>query len=296
MQLKDFYQSIFWQHQIVTIETLHADKFSSVQLIMLADGRRWVSKKIAKITWLKEREKADIEFSQHIACIVDHKLRLTLAALKFNNGYSISFQGDLYLFIPYCAGNVLLNWTKQQSFLLGRKLAAIHQLDLSKANAKAFPFIKFTSNFPNQYTELIEFCNKNLFYQSDQWIVSHRDIHHLNVVWQNSSQPCLIDWESTGCIHPFVELIGLAVNCANVHQGYFDAILFTAALRGYRSECMNLPKADEKLWLLCFHTWFLWMGFCQQQEQLQEVMKIESSLRVLQQQLDQMKDIYTALT
>lgn len=295
MPFLDFYKSIFFPQKISSITTLSSHNFAFVERIILDNGQSWVCKKLAKVTWLRKRERTDIDYSEQVASIVAVKLGISSSAHKIGDSYALPFNDNVFLFIPYCEGEVITNWSEEQSHILGRKLASIHQLKLPNTNAKAFPEIYLPKFYLESYAELVKFCNQNIDYQRDAWVVSHRDVHHDNVVWKNATLPMLIDWESTGFIHPFVELIGLAVNCANVQQGQFEPNLFAAAITGYRLQQGGLPSADDNLWQLCFHSWLLWMSYCLEQAWDQEVTKTQTSIMVLQHQLANMKLLYRQL-
>jgi Ser/Thr protein kinase RdoA (MazF antagonist) len=295
-ETKEFLSRIFKNETLVNIETIHATETSLVQLLRLQNGQYWIWKRASSITWLGERGRDDIEYSQTIASLVAKQLHFTEAAWHFDQGYTLQFQEHYYVLIPYHKGNVLPTWTDLQSQQLGSYLAALHHLKLPEAGGKPFPLIDLShSALADSLQRRIDFCNKHSTWRKEEWVISHRDLHHYNVVWHDSQSAFLIDWDSTGLIHPFVELIGLAVNCANMNAGEFREDHFAATLRGYRQQLGCLPMEDETLWQLCFHSWLLWLSFCESQGWQSETKITLHSLSILEGQLASMKKIYFRL-
>ena len=96
-----------------------------------------------------------------MASIVAVKLGISSSAHKIGDSYALPFNDNVFLFIPYCEGEVITNWSEEQSHILGRKLASIHQLKLPNTNAKAFPEIYLPKFYLESYAELVKFCNQN---------------------------------------------------------------------------------------------------------------------------------------
>lgn len=292
-KIEDFYQSLFPQ-PVTRVELLHQTADYFVHLLVLDSGERFVAKQVGSKSWIGLRSSQDHEFAQIVAESVASRLHLTKAARRFGTQYGIAWQDKLLFIIPFCQGEILSNWTKQQSNLLGSHLASIHRLRLSNEGGNPFPHIE-SAHFPQSTKSLIRECNDNLSYRAHEWVVSHRDIHHHNVVWIDEECPNLIDWDSAGLIHPFVELIGLATNCCNLDKGEFLASHFSAAIEGYKAENGDLPAADAKLWGLCFHSWLLWLGFCIYQDRDEDVKQTLVSIDLLKETMPEMKSIYNSL-
>ncbi|WP_133128364.1 phosphotransferase [Legionella nagasakiensis] len=283
-----------FQQASVSIKPFNHTGVHRVWRIKLQDGSDWIAKEIKSETWLGALHNNDIEFNETIASIVADELGVALPARQWRKKqYLVPHCNERILFIPYCKGNILSHWTEKQSFLLGSVLAAIHQLSLPTQQAKPFPQLQeVEGNFPDFVFDKIQQCNKNRLHALADWVTSHRDIHAANVIWQTKEMPFLIDWESTGLIHPFVELIGVAVNGAEITAGKFNKNRFIAVLAGYRQRAGTLPYADDHLWELCYHSWLLWLYFNWHKGHRLEVQRTLTSLQRLSEYMPAMKKLY----
>lgn len=265
------------------------------ELLCLQDGSLWVAKRFAPSTWLGETQPAQLELAEQLAATVATRLQLTHTALQSpSSAYVIAMGEHLGLIKPYCSGVLLDRLSIQQAHSLGEALAQIHQLGFQHPNAQPFPAIQcqFDAATPAWLPLLVHDCNQRRHYRADEWVVSHRDLHHHNLIWPTPHQLHILDWESVGLIHPFVELLGLALNCAGVVEHHFQASLFKATLNGYLAKASRLPHADNPLWQLSFHSWLLWYAYCQRQGNEQGVAANWATLHYLWALLPHLKMIY----
>ena len=63
-------------------------------------------------------------------------------------------------------------------------------------------------------------------------VVSHGDLDHKNVLWDEAGEPLLIDWESARRLNPTYELLLEALDWGGI-TAHFDARPFTTILRAY---------------------------------------------------------------
>jgi thiamine kinase-like enzyme len=63
-------------------------------------------------------------------------------------------------------------------------------------------------------------------------VISHGDLDHKNVLWDESGEPLLIDWESARRLNPTYELLLEALDWGGI-TAHFDARPFTTILRAY---------------------------------------------------------------
>ncbi|KTD22530.1 phosphotransferase [Legionella londiniensis] len=290
-----FYESFF--QQSIRLEQPLLKYHPSCRLLQFEDGSLWVSKQIKKETWLGQRRKRDIEFSEVVSAIIAQGLKATVTAVRWSHGgVIVPLSREWLILMPYCRGRVLKRWQPLHASRLGCLLAAMHALPLPKKNAKPFPEIKSNLDYPHFIKQLITGCNQHHHYQRDLWVVSHRDFHRRNVLWDEHDMPRLVDWESCGLIHPFVDLIGLAVNCAGIAGSEFKADCFRATLLGYRQGAGDLPDADEQLWQLCFHSWLLWLNYNHASGNLEEAHNTLEAIQRLQNLMPEMQQHYQALS
>jgi len=262
-QQRDLFEHLFLQ-RVVALKTLNPGVTHPTQLITFANGSRWVTKTVSQENWLGVRRKDDIEVAEQLGRLVEKKMHITYAARSWGQQRRLlTVDKRWMLFIPYCKGETLEYCSRQQAFRLGGLLAALHQLLLPKDQAKPLPMVKLpvACELPSFCFEQMNRCNDNYWYQAEHWVTSHRDMHLANIIWRTNKTPYLIDWESSGLIHPFVELIGLALNCAGLAKGRFNSGHFSASLAGYQAVAGYLPAESPILWQLCYQSWLLWLSY-----------------------------------
>ena len=67
---------------------------------------------------------------------------------------------------------------------------------------------------------------------SRQQVVSHGDLDHKNVLWDDSGQPLIIDWESAQRLNPTYELLLEALDWSGI-TAHFEAKPFVTFLQAY---------------------------------------------------------------
>ncbi|WP_419419500.1 phosphotransferase [Legionella sp. D16C41] len=267
---------------IASITSLQGGMQHYLDLIELIDSSKWVCKKFTNKTWLGEITYQQILNSEKIANLIDERLGLTYKALCHENGSPVLKLKEGYGVVrPFCAGKTTATVTINQAQLLGELLAHIHLLNINCMDAMPFPAINWPSEFncPPWLKAIIYECNDIL--PTDSWLVSHRDIHGSNLIWQTPDKVNILDWESAGLIHPGIELVGLACNCAGLTRGYFLEHLFTAVLHGYRQVNSFIPPIPARYWVLIWQSWLLWYLYVIQKNFKQEILATEAILHLL---------------
>lgn len=280
--------------QIKRLNSLDSSSSSVVWHLQMSDGKEWVVKLLNKCTWLGKLDIKCIKQTQIWATYVTKHLGwLSSHNVKQPMGFTTQYRHTTLLFSRFLPGIIVPVWSKQQMRRLGALLAYIHTLRLPKERGMAFPPIKL-SNHGNlkDFANIISTCNEHRLHKFNDWIISHRDVHSANVVWKTQTIPTLIDWASAGLIHPFVELIGLAVNGAGIARGEFDEAGYIAVIRGYCNQAGTLPADDETLWLMCLHSWLLWLVHNDEMSNTVEMNKTISSITLLLENMERMKVIY----
>jgi hypothetical protein len=280
--MSEHWASNFLKQRISSIASLQGGMQHYLDLIELMDSSKWVCKKFTSKTWLGETTYQQLFISEKIANFVAEQLGLTYKALCAENGSPIiKLKEGFGVIRPFFAGKTSATVTVDQARFLGRILAHLHSLNISKTGTLPFPAINWPKEFncPPWLKAIIHKCNEIL--PTESWIVSHRDIHASNLVWQTPEKVHLIDWETAGLIHPGIELIGLACNCAGLTRGYFLDHLFLAVLQGYREVKTIIPLIPEGYWVLIWHSWLLWYLYVIQKNFKQEILATEAILHLL---------------
>lgn len=262
-------------------------------LLKRADGQVFVVKHLKQHSWLGKRYSHTVEQRERIASQLAETIDACLpSCLWTGEQYLLPEINDRVLVSPYCQGEISLQLTVLQAEQLGRTLALIHGCNLKKSEMEPFPLITMHKDSPlKHYQQAVEHCNAYRFHARHEWCYSHRDIHPGNVIWQVGGFK-LIDWESAGAIHPFVELIGVALNVSGISSSSFDTVLFSRVIMAYKAQCQKLPRDDEALWQLCQTTWLLWMEYNFKIQNDKEVKNTIKALELMQQVLPEMKTLY----
>ncbi len=262
---KNHWAQAYFRSEIGSIISLTEGKKNPTDLVILVDETRWVCKLLGSQSWLGNRANMELELTEQFADEVSNRLGYTFSAFRdFHQRSILTLNQSRGLIIPFCEGEILSQFSLSQAMILGYHLAGLHSLKLRYAEANPFPAINFPDkrNPPRWVKELILRSNKYRYCGEEQWVFSHRDIYAANIVWRSDERPHFIDWESAGLIHPFVELIGLALNNAGLATCIFDAEQFYATIKGYWQYSNNLPRADVLLWEQIYHSWLLWYVYC----------------------------------
>ncbi|STX44283.1 aminoglycoside phosphotransferase [Legionella donaldsonii] len=294
----EHWSSLYFTQPILSITPLTGGLQHQVDLIELADRSKWIAKKFSLPTWLGAITRQRLEFTQAIATIAANQLGLTFSARHTEaNDCLLTVDGHFALILPYCEGSVLEAVDSKQAYLLGNRLAQLHLLPLPGDGAERFPPIVPPEGWAHLpwLGELINHCNRYRDYDSQNWVVSHRDIHVNNIIWRDRETPHVIDWESAGYIHPFVELIGLAVNCAGMANSVFATEQFQATLLGYAECAGHLPGMDAILWQQTLHSWLLWLTYCLERGWEKEAWQTIKVIEFIADSMENMQQLYAGL-
>ena len=92
-------------------------------------------------------------------------------------------------------------------------------------------------------------------------VVSHGDLDHRNVLWDEGERPVLIDWESARRVNPTYEILLEALDWAEV-TSHFDLSRFASMLSAYRSAGGTLePGLLEAAFDCVLGDWVNWLMY-----------------------------------
>ena len=84
---------------------------------------------------------------------------------------------------------------------------------------------------------------------SQHQVISHRDLDPKNIIWKND-EPYIIDWEATGYINPFQELIEVLNYWISDETGKYIKTKFDAIMQSY-TENINISNVNWDVVLDC---------------------------------------------
>ena len=79
---------------------------------------------------------------------------------------------------------------------------------------------------------IVEFHSPALQQLEGHQVISHGDLDHKNILWNEEGEPLLIDWESARRLNPTYEICLEALDWGGI-TAHFDARPFTTILRAY---------------------------------------------------------------
>jgi thiamine kinase-like enzyme len=195
--------------------------------------------------------------------IAEHFLELkipaicAIPAIKNSKQYLITIENIGYLVYPWIEGYTLgRNEVSQMHALkIAEVIAKLHKINLQVPEATAPRFDKYSNN------EIIESINKlssvklpiakilqdniNLILSAnkrhlnsipileEQSVITHGDINQLNIIWDKSDQPILIDWESVRKLNPTREIVRACLAWSGLSSEIFSLSTYNKMLKTY---------------------------------------------------------------
>lgn len=284
---------------VVSVRPIRVRLDCQVFLVTTSTGYQWICKPVVLSGWLGEANLAQYRWIDSVILLISQQAPDLIGyQTSRQQRFLAAYQTEWFHCIPYIRGHAYTVVTTGQAYQLGCLLAQLHALDLPKNQERMFPEIVFeivSDGWDSALQSVMADCCTHYLYDFEHWITSHRDLHLGNVIWSSALRPQLIDWDSLGLIHPFIELIGLAVNCAGLANNQFTLELFTAVVLGYLQQAGCLLPADQTLWQLCYYTWFLWFSYCVNLGWHQAAEQTKSSILLLHQQMPVIQQQYARI-
>ena len=143
---------------------------------------------------------------------------------------------------------------EHHAVIVARTLAHIHRSDISVPELQDVPAFPVTAE---RVIDLVQLARQRNVRYSDiledrlddilrivalhapalerleeHQVISHGDLDHKNILWDEAGEPVLIDWESARHLNPTYELLLEALDWGGI-TAHFDARPFTTILRAY---------------------------------------------------------------
>lgn len=276
--MKDIFQLIIQTlglgNNLVNFEPLHGGALHKMWRLDTDQGQ-YALKQINEHITEKESFPTTYEISEKISDSFYNSGIQAVSALKFNNHFVHNISGLWCILYPYIHGKVIpideLNERQLQD--VGHIFADLHTLKLNVEGvdtahydifedshwthlihqAKVTELIELLPkihDWNKKYSDAIEHLNQNL-------VVTHRDLHHINVLWDDQLKAHVIDWETAGLMNPLLEIIGYGYEWGGIITDTFQKSNTFSILKSYQ-EKMNLHITIEDIQ----HAFFGWLGHC----------------------------------
>ncbi len=112
----------------------------------------------------------------------------------------------------------------------------------------------------NQGGDIINVCNRTVCDAQDilakNMVISHRDMEPKNVIWDGMN-PSVIDWEASGYVNPYQELLEVVNYWADDGKGslykeYFDTIIEAYGKHmSFINVEWDIPADKERIYKRC---------------------------------------------
>jgi Ser/Thr protein kinase RdoA (MazF antagonist) len=199
----------------------------------------------------KEHFQKSYELSETIAERMFKAKIPAVCSLSFEGNHVIQIDKTYFIIYPFIAGRLLddNHLTLRHAECIGALYASMHQTELQLSEVDTAHYDYFKDNYWEalirkaqnpSLSELLPFVmDWNQAYLASipklkkEFIVTHRDMHSKNVLWNTENQPHIVDWESAGLMNPMLEVIGYGLEWSGiivhhkVNSSFFEKLIST---------------------------------------------------------------------
>lgn len=202
------------------------------------------------ITEKKNFQKA-YELSETIAKQMLQAKIPAVCALSFDGNHVIQIEKDYFIIYPFIEGKLLdgSNLTIEHAQHIGSLYASMHRIELNLLGVDKAHYDYFDDNYwtalvrktqqPSLNELLPSILHWNQIYATSipelnkELVITHRDMHSQNVLWNTENHPQIVDWESVGLMNPMLEVIGYGLEWSGiilhqkVNKSFFKTLIAT---------------------------------------------------------------------
>jgi Ser/Thr protein kinase RdoA (MazF antagonist) len=200
---------------------------------------------------VKENFQKAYELSEVIA---ERMFKLQIPAvysLSFKGSHVIQLEQEYFIIYPFIESHLLndKNLAANHAQHIGSIFALMHSADIKLSGLEQAHYdyfddsyweklIKKTKN-PSLSKLLPSILSWNRAYAAsisdlnNELVITHRDMHSQNVLWDTENQPHIVDWESAGLMNPMMEVIGYGLEWGGiilkhkVNTSFFETFITT---------------------------------------------------------------------
>ncbi|MGM9370878.1 aminoglycoside phosphotransferase family protein [Legionella pneumophila] len=223
----------------------------------------------------KSHFKNAYEHSEQIANEMAKNTIPAVNALSFNNEYVINVDTDHYIIYPYIDGHLLdeSKLTLEHARSIGELYSLIHSANIHHAETDEAHYDYFDDAHwvklieRSKHSDLIALLPVILSWNQayflaipaikQESVITHRDMHIQNVLWDSQGKPHIIDWESAGLMNPMLEIIGYGLEWSGI-------ILYQKVNIPFLKKLITVyNQHSSKTWTTSPHQAFMgWLGHC----------------------------------
>ncbi len=246
----------------------------------LQDAEKSFALKILNPILFNEDHFLNIEIIETIAAQFYQQGIFAVNAQKIAGHYSFKYDGKLLLIYPWIRGKSIAvsKLDPKQIIIIGEQLAKIHTAKVNSDLAIDVSLFEFSSSQLEKLlcclqTDIALDQQLKLFISqipmlfdkqtlaTANLVISHRDLTPSNVIWENETTPCIIDWEYLGWIDRGVDLLTVALNWSGLLEGKFQDDLFQTVIKGYQQQANTIPVINSSSFSAYFAYCLHWVEF-----------------------------------
>lgn len=223
----------------------------------------------------KDRALKNYELSEHISHLFKIHGVNAVSALQFNNSYVQQVDNKNFIIYPFVNGMVKPITTLEHADFkkIGHLFVSLHQANIAVEGLDQPQYDIFEDS---HWVNLIEqACLTNLndlldiilhwnhcFRESlsslnQNLVITHRDLHPQNVLWDQQHNPYIIDWEACGLMNPILEVIGYGIEWGDLLSGNFQTEPTLTVYKKYHEQnAVTLSKMNIE------NAFYGWLGHC----------------------------------
>jgi thiamine kinase-like enzyme len=220
-------------------------------LLVETNAQRIVLKELNQFVIEKDQFPGNYEESERIANYFRKAGLKAVAAINFDGHFVHELAGSYFMIYPYVEGDVIkaMQVLPEHARHMGRVFAGLHKIG---SNLESIHQANFDQHSLGEWEKILALSrtviDSDLAFRLIKWnqlyeeslpilrnelVLSHRDLHYGNVIWDKFSDAHLIDWESSGAINPYMELIGYSLEWSGILLGRVNTPIFIEIINNY---------------------------------------------------------------
>lgn len=144
---------------------------------------------------------------------------------------------------------------------------ALHSADkiarlINKSQELSLPFANELERTKQIILDINKKYHQSISVLDIDLVISHGDLDQKNVLWDETNNPLLIDWESSLLINPTYEILNAALDWSGVTTCSINNEIFIAMIKSYNSSGSSI-KLDSlnKIFYCIQGNWINWLVF-----------------------------------
>lgn len=267
-------------------------------------------KQLSKNINFTESVKKEFNLTEDIAHQYAQRGIPAIGAIKTNDSYLIEADDSMFLVYPWVNASVINAEavSEDQALRIIKILASIHLINLDapelhepgfqihttdellmligKAEESKCPFANDLRKYQREIIVINELYQSAVPLLEKSIIVSHGDLDPKNVLWDENSNPLLIDWEASRKLNPTYDVINVCLDWSGITTETFNKTLFIKMIRSYITSGGYIDKNVLQAAFYGVFGWINWMIYniertCSASDQEQIILGIEQVSQTL---------------